>query len=236
MTRRSARWPTCGCGSSAASRAARRAVSGSVRRATCWRAWLRDIEALDGLYLRILVPLAGAVLLLPVLVVLIGVHSIRAGHRASALLFAVAAFVTAVDRRAAWRREPASAGGRDGALRIAALDALTGLREVRAFGAEGRMLAAVQAREATLLAAQRELASRTAVGQGGRAFLCGQVAILAVLIAAGAHPAAAVVAAVSGRCGVRGGRRTAARRRACRPCRGGGAPRAGGGRGARAGA
>ena len=31
-----------------------------------------DIEALDGLYLRILVPLAGAVLLLPVLVVLIG--------------------------------------------------------------------------------------------------------------------------------------------------------------------
>ncbi len=34
-----------------------------------------DIEALDGLYLRILVPLAGAVLLLPVLVVLIGMHS-----------------------------------------------------------------------------------------------------------------------------------------------------------------
>ena len=31
-----------------------------------------DIEALDGLYLRILVPLAGAVLLFPLLVVLIG--------------------------------------------------------------------------------------------------------------------------------------------------------------------
>ena len=34
-----------------------------------------DVEALDGLYLRILVPLAGAILLFPVLVVLIGVHS-----------------------------------------------------------------------------------------------------------------------------------------------------------------
>ena len=42
-----------------------------------------DIEALDGLYLRILVPLAGAVLLLPALVVLIGVHSaaLAAGDR-----------------------------------------------------------------------------------------------------------------------------------------------------------
>ena len=38
-----------------------------------------DIEALDGLYLRILVPLAGAVLLLPVLVVLIGGAQRRAG-------------------------------------------------------------------------------------------------------------------------------------------------------------
>ncbi len=51
------------------------------------------------------------------------------------------------------------------ALRIAALDALTGLREVRAFGAEGRMLAVVQAREAALLATQHELAGRAALGR-----------------------------------------------------------------------
>ena len=64
----------------------------------------------------------------------------------------------------AGRRSPP----RRGALRIAVLDALTGLREVRAFGAEGRMLAAVQAREAALLAAQHELAARTALaGAGG---------------------------------------------------------------------
>jgi ATP-binding cassette subfamily C protein CydC len=56
------------------------------------------------------------------------------------------------------------------------------------------MLAAVQAREATLLAVQRELAGRAALA-GAAALLCGQAAVLAVLIAAGADPVAAVVAA-----------------------------------------
>ena len=50
-----------------------------------------DIEALDGLYLRILVPLAGAVLLFPVLIVLIGMHSVALAL-AIGVLFAVAAF------------------------------------------------------------------------------------------------------------------------------------------------
>jgi ATP-binding cassette subfamily C protein CydC len=45
-----------------------------------------------------------------------------------------------------------------------------------------------------VLATQHELAGRTALANAG-AFLCGQAAILAILIAAGANPAAAVVAA-----------------------------------------
>ena len=45
-----------------------------------------------------------------------------------------------------------------------------------------------------MLATQHELAGRTALANAG-AFLCGQAAILAILIAAGANPAAAVVAA-----------------------------------------
>ena len=152
-----------------------------------------DIEALDGLYLRILVPLVGAVLLFPVLLVLIGSHSVPLGLAIGAL-FAVAAFaLPALSARMAARAGAAMADA-GGALRIAALDALTGLREVRAFGAEGRMLAAVQAREATLLAVQRELAGRAALA-GAAALLCGQAAVLAVLIAAGADPVAAVVAA-----------------------------------------
>ncbi len=152
-----------------------------------------DIEALDGLYLRILVPLAGAVLLLPALVVLVGMHSALLALAIGAL-FAIAAFVLPwIGARMAARTGLALANT-TGALRIAALDALTGLREVRAFGAEGRMLAAVQAREAALLSTQHELAGRTALANAG-AFLCGQTAILAVLLAAGANPAAAVAAA-----------------------------------------
>jgi len=152
-----------------------------------------DVEALDGLYLRILVPLAGGALLLPVLLVVIGGHA--AGLAAAiGVLFAIAALLLP------WlaARAATESGGRLAAaassLRIAALDALTGLREVRAFGAEGRTIAAIQARESALLSAQHDLARRTALAGAG-AFLCGQAAIFAVLLAAGANPAGAIVAA-----------------------------------------
>ena len=152
-----------------------------------------DVEALDGLYLRIIVPLAGAVLLLPVLVVLIGLHSILQAIVVGLLLVIAALLLPATAARltseAGDRLAAASA-----ALRIAALDALTGLREVRAFGAEGRVVAAVQAREGTLLSAQRDLARRTALAGAG-AFLCGQAALFAVLVAAGIQPGGAIVAA-----------------------------------------
>jgi ATP-binding cassette, subfamily C, bacterial CydC len=152
-----------------------------------------DVEALDGLYLRIVLPLAGGVLLLPTLVLLIG-------HRAPALaleigvVFAAAAFVLPWLAARASSRAGSALATASSELRIAALDALTGLREVRAFAAEGRMLAAVQAREATMLAAQRGMAARTALASAA-AFLCAQAAVLAVVLAAGANPAIAVAAA-----------------------------------------
>lgn len=152
-----------------------------------------DVEALDGLYLRILLPLAGAVLLLPVLVLLIGHRSPAVGIEVG-VLFAAAAFVMPW---LAARTSGAAGSGlarEAGALRIAALDALTGLREVRAFAAEGRMVAAVQAKEAALLAAQQAMASRTAMA-GAASFLCAQIAVLAVLIEADARPAVAIAAA-----------------------------------------
>jgi ATP-binding cassette subfamily C protein CydC len=131
-----------------------------------------DVEALDGLYLRILVPLAGAILLLPVLIW--GAGLLVGG------LFVLAAFVLPGLAARASRDAGDTLARAAGGLRIAALDALTGLREVRAFAAEGRMLALVQAREAALLAAQRSLASRVALA-GAVAFLCGQAALLAAL-------------------------------------------------------
>lgn len=152
-----------------------------------------DVEALDGLYLRILLPLAGAVLLLPALVLLIG-------HRSPGLaaeigvLFAAAAFVLPWLAAQVSGRAGAGLAAEAAALRIAALDALTGLREVRAFAAEGRMLAVVQAKEAALLSAQQTMASRTALA-GAASFVCAQLAVLAVLIDAGARPAVAIGAA-----------------------------------------
>jgi ATP-binding cassette subfamily C protein CydC len=154
---------------------------------------VQDVEALDGIYQRVIVPLAGAVLLLPVLMIVMG-HTDLVLAIVIALLFAASAFVlpAIAMRAAADAGQRLSAGG--SALRVAGLDALHGVREVRAFSAEGRMLAAVQAREATLLAAQRDLAGRGALAGAG-AFLCGQAGILAVLVAAGAHPAAAALLA-----------------------------------------
>jgi ATP-binding cassette, subfamily C, bacterial CydC len=151
-----------------------------------------DIEALDGLYLRILLPIASAIFLLPLLILLIG-------HRAPGLatevgvLFAATAFALPWLAARASSRAGTGLAVEAGALRIAALDALTGLREVRAFAAEGRMLASVQAKEAALLAAQRGMAARTALA-GAASLLCAQFAVLAVLIGAGPNPAAAIAA------------------------------------------
>jgi ATP-binding cassette subfamily C protein CydC len=152
-----------------------------------------DIEALDGLYLRILLPLAGAIFLLPVLTFVIARQNIPLAI-ALVLLFALAAFALPWLAARATLTAGMTLAEAAGAVRIVAHDALTGLREVRAFGAEGRMLATLQARETALLAAQHSLAKRTAAATIG-AFLCAQAALLAVLLAAGQNPAAAVATA-----------------------------------------
>lgn len=158
---------------------------------------VNDVEALDGLFLRLLLPLAGAILLEGALLILLWpLHPLVA--LAVATLFGLSAF--ALPLQAA--RASSAAGGRltvaGAGLRVAALDTMTGLREVRAFGAEGRVLARVQAREAALLAAQRDIA-----WQGARstaiAFLAGQMALLMLLVLAATRevgPAGGIVAAL----------------------------------------
>jgi ATP-binding cassette subfamily C protein CydC len=152
---------------------------------------VNDVEALDGLYLRILVPLAGALLLLPVLM---GAAWRDAGLLALALglLFVAAAFLLPALAARAGLRGGERLAGCGAALRVATLDAVSGLREVRAFGAEGRMLAAVQAREGSLLAAQRDQAHAGAAANAA-AFLCGQAAILTALWLSDRHDAAVMV-------------------------------------------
>jgi ATP-binding cassette, subfamily C, bacterial CydC len=150
-----------------------------------------DVEALDGVYLRVIVPLACAVILLPVLAIVMW-HNDPLLAVVEIVMFGISCLV--VPLLAA--RAAVGAGQRLSAafagLRVACVDALQGLREVRVFNAEGRVLAAVQAREGVLLDAQRDLAGHTARANA-LAMLCAQAALLGVLLAAGAHPAVAAM-------------------------------------------
>ena len=180
---------------------------------------VNDIEALDGVLLRLLIPLLGALILVPVLLVAVG----RDDDTAAALvlvLFAVVAFVMPWRAMLAARTAAADETEAGGALRVSVLDTLTGLREIKVYEAEGRMLAGVQWQESRLFRAERDLAARGGALQG-LAFLATQAALLVVLLLHGAHPIAVVVAvfvvvaafeAVGGmpRAGVTAGRASAA--------------------------
>ncbi len=148
---------------------------------------VNDVEALDGLYLRILIPLAAILILLPALIVLAARQNLILAA-VLGVLFLIAAFL--LPRRAA--RGTLAVGERLGqaiaALRITVLDAVSGIREVRAFGAENRMLSLVQSRSSALFAAQHEEARRVARA-GAAAMLAGQAATFAVLLAAAMLPA-----------------------------------------------
>lgn len=141
-----------------------------------------DIGTLDGLYLRILVPFACACLTLPILVIQLGRQSVVLGVLVG-VLFACSAFLVPYLIAKSGRAEGERLGKNLAALRIGVLDLVGGLREIRAFGAEGRILSHVQADDAALLAGQMRLARRAAYANAS-AFLCGQAAIFLVLLAA----------------------------------------------------
>ncbi len=141
-----------------------------------------DVEALDSLYLRIGVPLAGALVLLPCLVGVIGRHDVMLAVIIGGL-FAIAAFIVPALAASLTLRAGTRLSQGQSALRVSVLDAVVGLREVRVFGAEGRVLAGVQGRESRLIAAQLDLARRASAADAV-AFVLGQAALLAVLVAA----------------------------------------------------
>ena len=151
-----------------------------------------DVESLDGLYLRILVPGAAALLILPVLGWVLGEGSPGVALAVCGL-FVVAAFLLPWAAAVASVNAGAQLAGASAGLRTATLDVFDGLREVRAYGAEGRMLALVQSREAALLQAQRGVARGAALAQAG-ALACGQLALLAILLLPAAQAAQFVTA------------------------------------------
>jgi len=153
---------------------------------------VNDVEALDGLYMRILVPGLGALLLVPVLAVVLWRESPWA--LLVLPLYVFAAFALPLRAAGLAGENAHRAAAAMAALRNAALDAFAGLREVKIFAAEGRMLAAVQTREAAVLAAQRELAAQVSrLNVFG--FLTAQAGLLlALLIGLASGPVAGVVA------------------------------------------
>ena len=149
-----------------------------------------DVEAQDAVYMRVMLPLVGAVVLLPILAVLIGRVDVTLAVIVCAL-FLLSAFVLPWFAMRGALAGGASLAQAMAGLRVTVLDAVTGLREVRAFSAEGRMLAATQAREAALLAAQSR-AMRRVAWAGAASFLAAQAAILATLLLGRDHGATAI--------------------------------------------
>lgn len=149
-----------------------------------------DVEAQDVVYMRILLPLVCAVMLLPVVMVLLGEVSLWLAVIVG-VLFCISAFLLPwIAARGALAGGTALAQAMAG-LRVSVIDAVGGLREVRAFAAEDRMLALAQAREATLLVAQRRTIHRGAAA-GSAAFLAGQAAILTTLLLGRSHGPVAI--------------------------------------------
>jgi ATP-binding cassette subfamily C protein CydC len=154
---------------------------------------VNDVEALDGLYLRIIVPGLSALLLIPILIIVLARENAWALlAMLPFLLIAVFLPLRAARLAEANAHQAATAMAR---LRNAALDALGGLREVKIFGAEARMLSSVRTREAAHIDAQRDLAGRISrLNMFG--FLAAQVGILLALLAGLAAPPVAAIVAV----------------------------------------
>ncbi len=153
---------------------------------------VNDVDTLDGLFLRIFVPGLSALILVPALGwVLWQEHGLALAALAP---FLIVAFYMPLRAAQAAQQNAGKAGLAMAGLRSTALDALQGLREVKIFEAEGRMLAAVQAREAAHLAAQRELVARSSM-LNAQSFLAAQAAILlAILLGFFGAPVPALVA------------------------------------------
>lgn len=140
---------------------------------------VNDIETLDGLYLRILLPLAGALLIVPAASILAWQQGGLAALSVFLLLGLTAFIIPAVVAGRALRNGAGLAEAAS-SLRVAALDTISGLREVRAFGAEARMRARITGCETALIRRQRDAARQIAQANAA-ALLISQMALLVLL-------------------------------------------------------
>ena len=146
-----------------------------------------DVESLDGLYLRAIVPAVAALSVVLAAVLLLGRVPALAALVALPLGLALLLPVLLAPGAARAAGEAARADGR---LRAAAVDPLLGLEDTLAANAEQQAVATLAAEGRALAAAQRRLAVRSSWG-GAAGSLLAQAALLGALgwgLAAGAAP------------------------------------------------
>ncbi len=144
-----------------------------------------DVEALNTLYPRVLLPTAGAVLLVPVMLLVVGQESWLAAS-VVVVCFVLAGLVVLLAGFHSARAATGNTAQAIATLRVATDDALSGLREIKVSGADGMMLALVQAQEARVFRTERDFAAQRALIRAV-AFLAAQGALLTVLLIHGAN-------------------------------------------------
>ncbi|CAH0168367.1 thiol reductant ABC exporter subunit CydC [Roseomonas sp. CECT 9278] len=137
-----------------------------------------DVESLDGLYLRVLVPAASSLAVVVALAMVVGAAD--PGLAALLALPLAAALMLPLLLAPVAARAGEAAAVAQGRLRNAVVDPLTGIEDTLAANAEGRAAARVAAEGAALAAAQRDLARRAAWG-GAAGSLLMQAALLGAL-------------------------------------------------------
>ncbi len=138
---------------------------------------ISDVEALDRLYLGGIMPAAAALAVVAAIALLLGAEPMLMALLV--LPLSLALILPLVLAPAAARAAQRAAEER-GTLRAAAVDPIAGLEDTLAANAEGRALARLEAADATLMAAQREVSLRSAAA-GTAGTLLTQVAVLAAL-------------------------------------------------------
>ncbi len=151
-----------------------------------------DVEGLNTLYPRVLLPTAGAILLAPVVLLVIGRDSWIAASIV-VVCFVLAGLVVLLAGFHAARATTDNTAHAIASLRIATGNALSGVREIKVSGAEGMMLALVQAQETRVFRTERDFAAQRALIRSV-AFLAAQAALLTVLLIHGANVRQAIVA------------------------------------------
>ncbi len=154
-----------------------------------------DVESLDGLYLRVLVPAASALAVVVAIIVAVGVA--EPGLALVLTLPLVAALVLPVVLAPMAARAGHDVARAQGGLRSAVVDPLSGIEDTLAANAESRAATRVAAEGAALAAAQRDLSQRAAWG-GAAGSLLVQAALLGALAWALAAGEAGVGAALMG--------------------------------------